>query len=82
MDTPIFAEVARRGTDTGPSLTSAATGAVTRAHGAHGAGRDGGTSVTDLLRRQVEIGRTDAGRSAAGVYVGHVPGLLSFRLPA
>ena len=83
MDTPIFAEVARRGTDTGPSpVTGAATGAVTRAQGAHEAGRDGGTSVTDLLRRQAEIGRTDAGRSAASVYVGHVPGLLSFRLPA
>ena len=38
--------------------------------------------MTDLLRRQAEIARTDAGRSAAAVYVGHVPGLLSFRLPA
>ena len=79
MDTPIFAEVARRGTDTGPS---AVTSAVTRAQGAHEAGRDGGTSVTDLLRRQAENARTDAGRSAVAVYVGHVPGLLSFRLPA
>jgi hypothetical protein len=79
MDTPIFAEVARRGTDTGPS---AATGGVTRAPGAHEAGRDGGTSVTDLLRRQADNARTDAGRSAVAVYVGHVPGLMSFRLPA
>jgi hypothetical protein len=75
MDTPIFAEVARRGTDTGPS-------AGTGAPGAHEAGRDGGTSVTDLLRRQAENDRTDAGRSAVAVYVGHVPGLMSFRLPA
>jgi hypothetical protein len=75
MDTPIFAEVARRRTDTGPS---AATGAP----GAHEAGRDGGTSVTDLLRRQADDARTDAGRSAVAVYVGHVPGLMSFRLPA
>lgn len=79
MDTPIFAEVARRGTDTAPS---AATGAVTRSQGVHEAGRDGGTSVTDLLRRQAENDRTDAGRSAVAVYVGHVPGLMSFRLPA
>ena len=80
MDTPIFAEVARRGTDTGPSAAlGAVMGAVT---GAHEAGRDGGTTVTDLLRRQAEIARTDARRSAAAVYVGHVPGLLSFRLPA
>ncbi|GAA4760612.1 hypothetical protein [Actinomycetospora chibensis] len=79
MDTPIFAEVTRRGTDTGPSALSRA---VTSARGAHEAGRDGGTSVTDLLGRQTEIARTDAGRSADTVYVGHVPGLLSFRLPA
>lgn len=83
MDTPIFAEVARRGTDPGPSAAGGAgTRAVTRARGAHEAGRDGGTPVTDLLRRQTEIARTDTGRSAAAVYVGHVPGLLSFRLPA
>jgi hypothetical protein len=83
MDTPIFAEVARHGTDTGPSaVTGAVTCAVTRARGAHEAGRDGGTSVTDLLRRQAENARTDAGRSAVAVYVGHVPGLMSFRLPA
>jgi hypothetical protein len=75
MDTPIFAEVARRGTDTDPS-------AGTGAPGAHEVGRDGGTSVTDLLRRQAENDRTDAGRSAVAVYVGHVPGLMSFRLPA
>ena len=79
MDTPIFAEVARRGTDTAPG---AVTRAVTSAPGAHEAGRDGGTSVTDLLRRQAENARPDAGRSAVAVYVGHVPGLLSFRLPA
>jgi hypothetical protein len=75
MDTPIFAEVARRGTGTGP-------GTATGAPGAHEAGREGGTSVTDLLRRQAENARTDAGRSAVAVYVGHVPGLMSFRLPA
>ena len=79
MDTPIFAEVARRGTDAGPG---AVPRAVTSAPGAHEAGRDGGTSVTDLLRRQAENARTDAGRSAVAAYVGHVPGLLSFRLPA
>jgi hypothetical protein len=38
--------------------------------------------VTDLLRRQADNARTDAGRSAVAVYVGHVPGLMSFRLPA
>lgn len=83
MDTPIFAEVARRGTDAGPSAAPGAVPrAVTSAPGAHEAGRDGGTSVTDLLRRQAENARTDAGRSAVAAYVGHVPGLLSFRLPA
>jgi hypothetical protein len=72
MDTPIFAAVPRGTTpaDETPSRS------------AHEAGRDGGTSVTDLLRRQHAHTRTDQGRSAGTAYVGHVPGLLSFRLGA
>ena len=72
MDTPIFAAVARG--------TTPADEAPPRS--AHEAGRDGGTSVTDSLRRQHAHTRMDQGRSSGTAYVGHVPGLLSFRLRA